>query len=235
MRRSPSLVAPPFPVIFAAPSGAGKTSIARALRERRDDVVFSISATTRPPRRYERQGVDYFFHAEPDFRRMIADGELLEWAEVHGNLYGTPDRNLSDARASARHLILDIDVQGSRQVRAKVSDAISIFVLPPSGTELVRRLVGRGSEDGEVQRRRLLAARDEIAAAAEFDYVIVNHAVDEAVSAVEAILSAESRRSRRLPELDGFVRRLGEEVNAYLDSGPVGPGEGFPGNERDGR
>jgi guanylate kinase len=232
-RRAP-LLAPPFPVIFAAPSGAGKTSIARALRERRDDVVFSISATTRPPRRYERDGVDYFYHDEPGFRRMIAAGELLEWAEVHGNLYGTPGRNLEDAQANGQHLILDIDVQGSRQVREKVPDAISIFVLPPSGTELVRRLVGRGSEDGAVQRRRLIAARDEIAAAAEFDYVIVNHALDQAVLAVEAILAAESRCSRRLPGLNGFVRRLGEEVDEYLGSGPEGPGNETPGNEREG-
>jgi guanylate kinase len=228
-----SLLAPPFPVIFAAPSGAGKTSIARALRERRDDVVFSISATTRPPRHYERDGVDYFYHDEPDFRRMIAAGELLEWAEVHGNLYGTPGRNLEEAQSDGRHLILDIDVQGSRQVREKVPDAISIFVLPPSGTELVRRLVGRGSEDREVQRRRLVAARDEIAAAAEFDYVIVNRALDQAVLAVEAILAAEKRRSRRLPGLSAFVRRLGEEVDEYLASGPGGPGDETPGNERE--
>lgn len=234
MDRPAPLAAPPFPVIFAAPSGAGKTSIARALRERRDDVVFSISATTRPPRRYERDGVDYFYHDEPAFRRMIADGELLEWAEVHGNLYGTPGSNLEEAQASGRHLILDIDVQGSRQVREKVPDAISIFVLPPSGIELVRRLVGRGSEDGAVQRRRLIAARDEIVTAAEFDYVVINHALDQAVLAVESILEAESRRSRRLPGLKRFVRRLGEEVDEYLESGPDGPGDETPDDEREG-
>jgi guanylate kinase len=235
MRRPLPLAAPPFPVIFAAPSGAGKTSIARLLRERRDDVVFSISATTRPPRRYERHGVDYFYHPEREFREMIAAGELLEWAEVHGNLYGTPGRNLREAQASGRHLILDIDVQGSRQVREKVPEAISIFVLPPSGAELVRRLVGRGSEDGAVQRRRLLAARDEIAAAAEFDYVVVNTVLEESVAAVEAILAAESRRSRRLRDLNGFVKRLNDEVTEYLASRPAGVDEDFPGKERDGQ
>lgn len=232
-RGSLSPAGPSFPVIFAAPSGAGKTSIARALRARRDDVVFSISATTRPPRHYERDGVDYFYHPEAEFRRMIAAGELLEWAEVHGNLYGTPARNLAEARADGRHLILDIDVQGSRQVKDRVPDAISIFVLPPSGLELIRRLVGRGSEDGEVRRRRLLAARDELAAAAEFDYVVVNHDLEEAVSTVECILSAENHRSRRMTELETFVTGLGDEVNEYLDAGMTGRIEDFPWKESD--
>lgn len=208
-----------FPVIFAAPSGAGKTSIARALRERRSDVVFSISATTRPPRDYEQEGVDYFFRSEPEFRRMITEGELLEWAEVHGNLYGTPSGNLEAARARGQHLVLDIDVQGSRSVRHEVPEAVSIFVLPPSGVELTRRLEGRGSEDPAVRRRRLQAARDELEAAEEFDYVIINEDVDASVDAVEAILSAERHRRARLPDLRGFVSALSAEVDEYLARG----------------
>lgn len=206
----------PFPLIFAAPSGAGKTSIAHALRERRDDVVFSVSATTRPPREYERDGVDYFFRTEEQFRHMIAQGELLEWAEVHGNLYGTPRWNLEAAATSSRHLVLDIDVQGSRLVRHAVPTAVSIFVLPPSGQELVRRLSGRGSESGETRLRRLRAARHEIAAAAEFDYVIVNESLDGSVDLVEAILRAEARRTARLPGLGGFIDRLCREVDEDL-------------------
>lgn len=208
-----------FPVIFAAPSGAGKTSIARALRERRSDVVFSISATTRSPRYYERDGVDYVFRTEPEFRRMIAEGELLEWAEVHGNLYGTPRQNLDDARARRQHLVLDIDVQGSRSVRGQVPEAVSIFVLPPSGTELTRRLVGRGSEDPAVQRRRLEAARDELQAAVEFDYVIVNEDLMSSVEAVEAILASEMHRRERLKGLQQFLEELSAEVDDYLARG----------------
>lgn len=210
--------APHFPVIFAAPSGAGKTSIARALAERRDDVEFSISATTRPPRGYERDGVDYHFHTTDEFRRMIDAGELLEWAEVHGNYYGTPRANLESSRARGRFLILDIDVQGSRQVKRAVTEAVSIFVLPPSGAELARRLAGRGSEDVEVRTRRLQAARDEIRAATEFDYVIVNESVDESVDLVEAVLRAERHRVFRMDNLERVVDRLCAEVDGCLSS-----------------
>ena len=212
----------PFPLIFAAPSGAGKTSIAHALRERREDVVFSVSATTRPPREYERDGVDYFFRTEEQFRRMIAQGELLEWAEVHGNLYGTPRWNLEAAATSSRHLVLDIDVQGSRLVRHAVPGAVSVFVLPPSGQELARRLAGRGSESVETRRRRLRAARHEIAAAAEFDYVIVNESLEASVDAVEDILTAEARRTARLPGLSGFIDRLCREVDEDLGAHGAG-------------
>ena len=207
-----------FPVIFAAPSGAGKTSIAHALRDRRDDVVFSVSATTRAPRTYEQEGVHYFFRSEEEFRRLIADGQLLEWAEVHGQLYGTPRWNLDAARAQRKHLILDIDVQGSRLVRHAVPEAVSIFVLPPSGEELTRRLVSRASEAAEARVRRLRAARHEIAAAPEFDYVIVNDDLESSVDAVEAILRAESLRTGRLGALTALVDRLCEEVDRHLGS-----------------
>lgn len=210
------IAAAPFPVIFAAPSGAGKTSIARALGERRSDVEFSISATTRAPRDYERDAVDYHFRTEDEFRKMIEAGELLEWASVHGNYYGTPRQNLEDALTRGRYLILDIDVQGSRQVREAVPDAVSIFVLPPSGAELARRLASRGSESSEVRDRRLRAARDEIRAAAEFDYVIVNEDVERSVDLVEAILAAESHRVPRMGDLEQMVERLCSEVDGCL-------------------
>jgi guanylate kinase len=212
-----------FPVIFAAPSGAGKTSIAQALRARRDDVTFSISATTRAPRAYERQGVDYFFKTEAEFRQMIAAGELLEWAQVHGNFYGTPRRNLEYALERGHYLILDIDVQGSRQVRSAVPDAISIFVLPPSGGELARRLAGRGSEDQEVRMRRLRAARDEIKAVVEFDYVIVNTDVNSSVEQVEHILTSESLMVGRVGGMDAHVERLCAEVDQFLVRGASAP------------
>jgi guanylate kinase len=203
-------------VIFAAPSGAGKTSIAHALRAARDDVEFSISSTTRPPRPGEREGVDYFFHSEEEFRRMIDAGELLEWAVVHGNLYGTPRRNLDGAAGRGHHLLLDIDVQGSRLVRGQVPEAVSIFVLPPSGAELARRLIGRGSETGELRRRRLTAAREELLAAKEFDYVVVNDSLEHAVETVGTILAAERQRISRIPALQGFVAGLVAEVDQHL-------------------
>jgi len=212
-----------FPVIFAAPSGAGKTSIAQALRVRRDDVTFSISATTRAPRAYERQGVDYFFRSEAEFRQMIDAGELLEWAQVHGHLYGTPRQNLDQALERSHFLILDIDVQGSRQVRAAVPEAISIFVLPPSGGELARRLAGRGSEDQTVRMRRLRAARDEIRSVAEFDYVIVNQDVESSVALVERILDSERLRVSRVVGMDAEIERLCAEVDQFLVGGASAP------------
>ena len=208
-----------FPVIFAAPSGAGKTSIARALRDRRDDVEFSVSATTRPPRPREAHGVDYFFHSEEEFRRMIDAGELLEWAMVHGNLYGTPRRNLEQAASRGRHLILDIDVQGSRLVRSQVPEAVAIFVLPPSGAELARRLIGRRSETDDAQRRRLAAARDELLAAREFDYVVVNDDLTGVVERVGSILAAERQRISRIEGLTAYVDRLVAEVDEHLARG----------------
>lgn len=213
-----------FPIIFAAPSGAGKTSIARALAERRTDLQFSISATTRLPRHYERDGQDYYFVTEAEFERMVEAGELLEWARVHGNLYGTPRRNLDEAVAARRFLILDIDVEGSRQVRRLVPEAVSIFVLPPSGRVLADRLAGRGSEDPAVQRRRLEAARQEIAAVSEFDYVIVNVSLDASVDAVESIIGAEAHRTLRFPALQQAVELLGQEVDRYLSARERAPG-----------
>jgi guanylate kinase len=208
-----------FPVIFAAPSGAGKTSIARMLRRTRNDVEFSVSATTRAPRRAEKEGVDYFFRSEEEFRRMIEVDELLEWAVVHGNFYGTPRRNLDAAAARERHLILDIDVQGSRQVRSQIPEAISIFVLPPSGRELARRLTGRDSETLEVRQRRLSAAREELLAVREFDYAIVNDNLERAVQAVTTILAAERRRISRISALPAFVKSLVDEVDEQLARG----------------
>lgn len=205
-----------FPLVLAAPSGAGKTTIARALRERRRDVVFSVSATTRPPRPGERDGVDYHFVDNAEFRRMIEAGELIEWAEVHGNLYGTPLRNVADAVARREYLLLDIDVQGARQIRRKLPEAVFVFVLPPSGQALVERLAGRGSEDAEVRLRRLANARDEIREAAHFDFAVVNDDLGHAVDEVERILLAETRRVSRIPALQAEIARMCGDIEGYL-------------------
>ena len=208
--------AAPFALIFAAPSGAGKTTVARMLRERRRDVLFSVSATTRPPRSYEKDGRDYHFVAEPEFRRMIEVGELAEWAEVHGHLYGTPLRNFQHAAERGAHLLLDIDVAGARQIRQRVRDAVAVFILPPSGWALAERLNGRASEAQAVRLRRMTNALAEMKAAAEFDYVIVNDDLQAAQRSVEAILAAEAHRPARVPRLSEGVARLCAEIEDYL-------------------
>ena len=205
-----------FPLIFAAPSGAGKTTIARELDRRRTDTVFSVSATTRPPRPHECDGIDYHFMSESAFRRMMEAGELAEWAEVHGDLYGTPLRNFAEARAGGRHLILDIDIEGAGNVRRTVPEAVAVFVLPPSGAELVKRLVGRGSESSGSVARRLRRARRELEKALEFDYVVVNEELERSIAAVEAILAAEAARPPRMRGLAGSLSRIGNEVDGML-------------------
>ena len=205
-----------FPLILAAPSGAGKTSIARELAVRRNDVEFSVSWTTRAPRHGETNGADYYFRSEEEFRAEVAAGGLLEWAEVHGQLYGTPRANLEQARQRRHLLLLDIDVQGSRQIKQSVPEAVSIFVLPPNVEELSRRLRRRGSEAEDARRRRLLTAREELGAAGEFDYLIVNEQLSDAVAAVEAIVEAEYLRTRRITGLRPFVAGLVAGIDATL-------------------
>ncbi|MBB4638737.1 guanylate kinase [Longimicrobium terrae] len=208
----------PFPLVLSAPSGAGKTTIAGRLRERRADVVFSVSATTRSPRPGERDGVHYHFVDVDEFRRMIAGGELLEHAEVHGNFYGTPRSELRRAHAAGAFLLLDIDVQGAAQVRAAVPEAVLVFILPPSGRVLVQRLTGRGSEADEAVRRRLRNARDEIAEAPRFDHVVLNDELDHAVADVEAILDGRAGAVRPHPPLDGLINAIAAEIERNLGS-----------------
>ena len=205
-----------FPLVLSAPSGAGKTTIANRLRERRQDVAFSVSATTRSPREGERDGVHYHFVSADEFRRMIAADELIEWAEVHGNFYGTLLREVDGARARGEFLLLDIDVQGAAQIRHKVPDAALVFILPPSGQVLVQRLVGRGSDAAEVVARRLRNARDEIREAPRFDYVVVNDDLDAAVGDVEAIMDGRADDLRPHPPLDVLADRMAREIDRHL-------------------
>lgn len=203
----------PFPLVLSAPSGAGKTTLANLLRRRNRDVVFSVSATTRAPRPREVDGVSYHFVSRDEFLRMRDAGELIEWAEVHGNFYGTPLENVRRAQARGEHLLLDIDVQGARQIREKVPDAVLVFVLPPTGAVLVKRLSGRGTEDPAVLRRRLRNAEEEMRAAPEFDYVVVNDVLADAASALEDVL-----RGRAGPRgvRDGLEARI-ETVCAEIE------------------
>ncbi|UCF19334.1 MAG: guanylate kinase [Gemmatimonadota bacterium] len=198
-----------FAVAICAPSGTGKTTVARALTAASDDLVFSVSATTRAARAGERDGVDYHFVGRGDFEQMIAEDALLEWAEVHGELYGTPRRNLEEAERLGRRLILDIDVQGARQVKSARPDSALIFLLPPSFQAWVERLRRRGSEDEARVRRRLETARAELQAVDEFQYVVVNDRLEEAVARLGAIVAAEGQRlTREDPDLLELRRDL---------------------------
>lgn len=199
----------PFLLILSAPTGAGKTTIAKRLVQTRPDrVAFSVSATTRPPRPGEKDGIDYFFISRAEFLRRRDAGELLEWAEYSGNLYGTPVSEVERILRSGRYVLLDIEVQGTRQIRARRSDVVSVFVLPPGLEVLLQRLRGRGSEAPRELRPRLEQAVQELEAVAEYDYVVVNDEREQAVRDVAAILDAESIRCGRRDDILRAAREL---------------------------
>jgi guanylate kinase len=176
------------PLVLAAPSGVGKTTLARRLVASSDRFVFSISATTRAPRPREREGVEYFFVSDGDFEAMIDAGELAEWATVHGHLYGTPRAALEAAASKGEHIVLDIDVQGARQIKDSVPDARLIFILPPTVDVLMQRLKGRGTEVAREVEQRLRSALHELQAASEFDHWVVNDDLDQCLQKIERIV-----------------------------------------------
>lgn len=191
--------------IVAAPSGAGKTTLVRQLLAREPDIRLSISYTTRAPRTGEENGREYHFVSEAQFQAMIAADDFLEWAQVHGNYYGTSKRWIVTERAAGRDVLLEIDWQGAQQVRRVFPDAIGVFILPPSMEELTRRLTGRGTDSAEVIARRLAAAREEMSHVGEFGYVIINDDLQTALSDFVAVVRAtrlqlETQRLRH-PEL----------------------------------
>lgn len=176
-------------VVLAGPTAVGKGTLVRGLRERNPNVWFSISATTRAPRPGEIDGVDYHFVSEAEFTRMIDDGELLEWATVHGtHRYGTPRAPVDERLAAGAPALLELDLQGVRQVRVTMPDALFVFIEPPTMDELVRRLVGRGTESEAERDVRLQTAQVEMAAAAEFDIRIVNDDLDRAIAQLEKVV-----------------------------------------------
>jgi guanylate kinase len=179
-------------VVLAGPTAVGKGSVAAAVRQRHPDVWISVSATTRAPRPGEQEGVHYFFVSDDDFDGMVERGELLEWAVVHQSArYGTPRGPVEAALAAGRLALLEIDLQGARQVRSTMPDALFVFLKPPSWDELVRRLVGRGTETESERTRRLETALEELAAEPEFDVTVVNHEIHSAADELVALMTLE--------------------------------------------
>ncbi len=185
----------PLLIIIAAPSGGGKSTVLKRVFAQVPDLLFSISHTTRAPREGEENGREYFFVDEAAFRELIAKGAFLEWAEVHGRLYGTSRAELDRARRGGKDLVLDIDVQGAQQILGAQPQGLSIFLKPPSEEVLKQRLEGRGSESAESAAVRLRNATGEIQRASEFRYVVVNDRLDTTVDAVKGIIEA-ARASR---------------------------------------
>lgn len=191
-------VAPGRLVVLAGPTAVGKGTVSAYIREHYPEIQLSVSATTRPPRPGEIDGVHYFFVSDAEFDRMIAAHELLEWAVVHNSFrYGTPRLPIEAALAAGKRVLLEIDLQGARSVRAELPSAVLVFLLPPSWEELVRRLIGRGTEDPADQARRLETARTELAAQNEFDYRIVNTDVGVAAREVVELMAVRGAPSTR--------------------------------------
>jgi guanylate kinase len=206
-----------FPIILSSPSGGGKTTIAQKLLAMRSDVGYSVSATTRPPREGEADGRDYHFRSVKDFKRGQVAGEFAESAEVHGHLYGTLRAEVDRVLSSGRHVIMDIDVQGTRQFVAAFPDSVLIFILPPSAEALIARLEARKTEDPKTLIRRFRSAKDELKAIDLYEYVVVNDEVDSAVAAISAIIDAERSRRSRDGSLDARVRDLMTGIQRAID------------------
>lgn len=199
-------------VVLSSPSGGGKTTIARRVLASRNDMEYSVSATTRAPRTGEIDGREYHFLSAAEFERKAVAGEFLEHAHYNGNRYGTLESEVGRINGGGNHVLLDIEIQGARLVRERFPDALLIFVIPPSGAVLAGRLRGRGTETDEVIDGRLRRAVEEIGAAGEYDYVVVNDDLDVAVTTVNAILDSEGLRPARDPGFGRRIEQLRQEV-----------------------
>jgi guanylate kinase len=196
-------------LVLSSPSGAGKTTLSRMLLEQDSNIELSISATTRPRRPNERDGVDYYFIDKQRFQAMVAREELLESALVFDNYYGTPRAPVESALSGGRDMLFDIDWQGTQQlVERAPEDLVSVFILPPSTDDLERRLISRAQDSPDVVARRMAKAADEMSHWAEYDYVIVNHEISSSLTELRAILQAERLKRRRQIGLSDFVRGL---------------------------
>ena len=196
------------PVVLVATSGTGKTTLAHRLVEGPGQYVFSVSATTCPPRPSEQDGVDYHFLTREVFEDRVGEGWFAEWASVHGRMYGTPRSEVDEAARRGDHVVLDIDVQGARQIRESLPDAKLIFVLPPSVDIMMARLAGRGTEDAGTIARRLESALDELTAVPEFDYVVVNDDLDECLLEIRGIVERDEAPAPPEQDADDMRRRI---------------------------
>jgi guanylate kinase len=206
-----------FPIILSSPSGGGKTTIAHEIMARRKDVGYSVSCTTRPAREGEVDGRDYHFKSTKDFRRGQAAGEFAESAEVHGHLYGTLRSEVARVLSSGKHVIMDIDVQGTKQFAAAFPESVLIFILPPSAEALVERLTARGTEDPKSLIRRFRSAKDELKAIDLYPYVVVNDRIDSAVAAISSIIDAEGGKRSRNGALKARIRELEDGIQRAID------------------
>lgn len=186
-----------FLVVLSGPSGAGKNTLLNRVLPKMEGLIYSVSATTRPPRPGERDGVDYYFLGHDTFQEWIDRGEFLEWAEFAGYRYGTPRRFIDESLAKGLTVITDIDIQGARQIREKLSDGVFVFLMPPSVEELENRLQGRGTDSDETIRRRMQIASQEMAAVKDYDYWILNDDLDKACETLISIIRAEQVRVSR--------------------------------------
>jgi guanylate kinase len=198
--------------IISAPSGSGKSTLVNRARQIVPDLDFSVSYTTRPPRGNEQNGREYFFVSRAEFEQMIKNGDFLEYADVFGNYYGTAKHYLEKAKQRKHDLLLDIDVQGAAQIKQKIPDAVSIFILPPNRTELESRLRDRGQDSEAVIHRRLATATREIENYPKYDYILVNDRLDDSIQALQSILLAERLkhsgvREQRSAEDDNMLAR----------------------------
>lgn len=207
-----------FPVILSAPSGGGKTTIARRLLESRRDVGYSVSCTTRTPRAGEVEGRDYYFLSTPEFLERQQRGEFAESAEVHGKLYGTLRSEVQRVLAQGKHVLMDIDVQGAVQFRAAFPESVLVYVLPPSGEVLLERLRARNTESRASLKQRLVSALVELRAVPMYQYVVLNDDLDRAVANVSGIIDSEGLRRERLLNVERDVRSIIERLERELGS-----------------
>ena len=199
--------------VLSSPSGAGKTTLSRLLLERMKGLRMSVSATTRPMRPGEVEGKDYLFVDQARFEEMVKKHKLLEWANVFDHRYGTPRAPVEAALSAGQDVLFDIDWQGTQQLREKArADVVSVFILPPSAVDLEKRLHSRAQDSDEVIRKRMSRASHEMSHWAEYDYIVINHDVDEAFAEVQSILKAERLKRERRIGLVGFVRKLQSQL-----------------------
>jgi guanylate kinase len=207
----------PFPIILSAPSGGGKTTIAKTLLTLRSDLGYSVSCTTRRPRPGETDGADYYFLTPDEFARREQAGDFAEFAKVHGNMYGTLRSEIARVLGTGKHVIMDIDVQGARQFRQAFPQSVTVFVLPPSGEVLLERLRNRKTESPQQLAARLDSALQELRAVEEYEYVVVNDDLDRAVASVGSILDAEVFSRERVSGLRHQVETLIQRLQAEID------------------